>query len=544
MKKFYTLLCAMAVTTMAMAQTEEPPYTQVPNGGFEEGWAACVPWTSKGNTTTQGETPFPWCISNTVGTGTLGKTTVGTKVEGYNSSSAIQLEVKEVSGQGIPGYLTLGTAWSTAKGITGGNKDGGTFGGQLSETRPDALTFMYKRTADSNSDGSSVIAYLWKGHWEQKDVPGNIVALGNPTKVTMVNRDRNILGMETSQGGAVTKSDDAELIAVINTAITEAAADWTAYDAEFEYKSTSTPVMMNIIIAAADYFNTAPKVGNVLTIDDVKYLYYSRLNEISVNGTAIEGFNPDTYEYDIDLAMPANDAIAYTRLGQSGTSAVTVNRDEANNTLTLVCTNPQGADKDGLTEHTYTLKFKAAETPVDPADAVTYTGTLTIDLSIAFDDPSQVVDIPNTKLYITPTSADKCTVSLLDLQLEGESLGDIIVPNITITENGGTKAYNGTGTVTLMGGVIVADAEISGTEDATGNINLKIDVKWESETPNIVVTYNGKKDGTSSITAIEFDENAPAEYYDLRGIRHNANALAPGLYIMRQGSKATKVIIK
>lgn len=543
----------MAVTTMAMAQTEEPPYTQVPNGGFEEAWAECIPWNSKGNAKAQGENPEFWCISNVyAGTGLLaaGNATLGEKTEGYNSASAVKLIGKKLMGQSVPGYMTLGTTWSTSVGTFSiKNKDGGSFGGQMSKVRPDALSFMYMRTAGSNNEGSSVVAYLWKGHWEQKDVPGIIVTSGTPTKVDMVNRDRNILGMETSQGGAVTKSEDAELIAVINTAITEAAADWTAYDAEFEYKTASEPVMMNIIFAAADYFNSAPQTDNVLTIDDVKYLFYSRLSEISVNGTAIAGFDPDTYEYNVDATMPAADAIAYTRLGQSGTSAVTVNRDEANNTLTLVCTNPQGADKDGLTEHTYTLKFKAAETPVDPADAVTYTGTLTIDMSVAFGSDDAVENVPNVKLYVTPTGADKCTVSLLNLTIGSEEegsameLGNIVVNNVTITENNGTKEYNGSDHVSLMDDQIQADAVITGTEDAAGNIHLIINVTWVSEN-DIKVTFNGKKDGTSSITAIEFDENAPAEYYDLRGIRHNANALAPGLYIMRQGSKATKVIIK
>lgn len=46
----------------------------------------------------------------------------------------------------------------------------------------------------------------------------------------------------------------------------------------------------------------------------------------------------------------------------------------------------------------------------------------------------------------------------------------------------------------------------------------------------------------SGITSIDADENAPVEYYDLRGVRVSGDA--PGIYIRRQGNKATKVLVK
>lgn len=44
--------------------------------------------------------------------------------------------------------------------------------------------------------------------------------------------------------------------------------------------------------------------------------------------------------------------------------------------------------------------------------------------------------------------------------------------------------------------------------------------------------------------AVDEDNNAPVEYYDLRGIRVNPDDAAAGLYIRRQGSTVSKVIIK
>lgn len=50
-----------------------------------------------------------------------------------------------------------------------------------------------------------------------------------------------------------------------------------------------------------------------------------------------------------------------------------------------------------------------------------------------------------------------------------------------------------------------------------------------------------KASGTSAITDIAADENAPVEYFNLQGIR--VDNPTSGLYIKRQGSKVTKVIM-
>ena len=50
---------------------------------------------------------------------------------------------------------------------------------------------------------------------------------------------------------------------------------------------------------------------------------------------------------------------------------------------------------------------------------------------------------------------------------------------------------------------------------------------------------------TSGIEGIEADGNdAPAEFFNLNGVRVNGDALNPGLYIKRQGGKISKVLVK
>ncbi|MDE6326129.1 MAG: hypothetical protein K2M02_08150, partial [Duncaniella sp.] len=44
--------------------------------------------------------------------------------------------------------------------------------------------------------------------------------------------------------------------------------------------------------------------------------------------------------------------------------------------------------------------------------------------------------------------------------------------------------------------------------------------------------------------AVEEDPNAPVEYYNLQGVKVNVENAAPGLYIVKQGKKVTKQIIR
>lgn len=40
------------------------------------------------------------------------------------------------------------------------------------------------------------------------------------------------------------------------------------------------------------------------------------------------------------------------------------------------------------------------------------------------------------------------------------------------------------------------------------------------------------------------DSNAPVEYYNLQGVKVSADNLSNGIYVKRQGSKATKFVVK
>lgn len=542
MKKIFTsLFAATAVALTVGAQ-------QLPNNGFEEAWIECVPWTSTGNTKAEGTTPTSWMVSNTIGTGgnlPVGNTTIAENVAGYNSVGAVKVENKEINlvfvKKTIPGYFGLGTPWATST-STGKNMAGGEFGGIAFAFRPDALQFMYQSTG---SDQPTVLAYTWNGKFVQKEVSGNIVVSGKPTKIDMVDRDRNVIGMEDApQGGEVTEKGT--LVALINTRLEATTANWTKGNLEFTYSDAAAPEKINVVFAAGDYFTTSPAKANSITVDDVKLIYYSRLKSLKVNGVDVPEFAPNTYEYNVDAEMPADaSAIAAECMGNSGSAKAEVALDAANNKATVTVTNSNvgGTDVDGEESHVYTLNFKPAQ---QEENILIYNGILKIEMD-GEDISNGGIESP---LQLIP-NADytECNLLLPEKAL-GDGFGDIKVDNVKMTKNGGITDFNGfVKGLTLMGGAIVADAVVTGTCDAEGNIDLLIDVTWDNQgTPTpIKVTFNGKGKPipTSAVEAIESDDvNAPAEYFTIQGYKVNGNNLANGFYIVRKGNKVSKIYVK
>lgn len=343
MIKLYSSLALLALALPSMAQ-------QLPNNGFEENWGACTPWTASNNTKTKGETPAPWCIAQVIGMGGTGATQVGEKVAGYNSDTAVKIYNSPntaSSSKIVPGYITLGTTWNTAKGFSGGNADGGTFGGIDFTYRPDAISFDYKR---SGSEDASLVAYMWKGSTTQSSVPADI-GLFSVTSVNMVDRERNILDKATAQGGGVSKSDDFALIASIEQRL-NGSSDWQNALVPFTYHSTEVPTKFNVIFAANDYFSTSVTNGHELTIDNVNLVYYSRLSSLKYKGTEL--LTPNTYTYDLGelSAKPSSKDFEALAMSPNATVKVTVNTSS----VRVVVTH-DGEDIDGEKRHTYTLNF-------------------------------------------------------------------------------------------------------------------------------------------------------------------------------------------
>lgn len=581
MKKVYTVFSLVAAAGLSMAAQ------QLPNAGFEGEWEQSRPWNSVCGTDLSMDDaleamgtkpeggvnqPEGWIISNVLGVvserdpeygggyGGLGSTVVGTRVAGKDSESAVKLTNSPnpfMATQIVPAYLTLGTSWATNtlnwSTFSPENKDGGVFGGMEFTGRPDAVAFDYKleAPADGALQKATALVYAWKGTWTQADVPANNTMSGEPVKVTMTDRDRNILGMDTDQGGAVSHSDDAELIAKGLKYIETAAADWTAYELPIEYLSTSVPAKINIVLSANDYFNSTDITsGNSLTVDNVKFVYYSRLKSLSVAGTPVEGFDSDVLEYTINGPLPEMEELGFELMSERADIEASV--DEAAKVITLTVTNQDGEDADGLTAHNYRLTFVEAPR----FGGTVYEGSVVVNFMGPMDP------IPAKVHIITDESNPaKCTLVLPDFSLgEGATIGDIIVPDVDKTVKTDRSGYTYKGFVrnlTLKMGEdeIHANVNVNGTTDNDGNAVFDIPVTWLTEYDTdpdsdagfpIGVTFNGKTDtpdsaGISDVTVD--DDNAPVEYFNLQGMRLSQPE-AGQIVIRRQGSKVSKILVK
>lgn len=364
-RKLSLLSIAMLVGYSVSAQ-------QLPNSNFDGVWVNCYPWEKGAKVkNARGTQPDGWCMANVNGMGGLGATVVGAQGEDRSgeegkksvtiTNTPTQLSAKQV----VPGYISLGTTWATAKAsmsgvVTEETADGGVFGGIALAKRPDALSFYYKRAHDINkatkspvnlTEKASIIAYSWKGTWTQVEVPSNTHP-SNLTKVTMTDRSNNILGKDCLTGGAITKTDNAELISQIEYYIEGDQADWKLITIPFEYKNeTAIPEKFNVIFAANDIFADRAGIGagNQLCIDDVELVYYHSLTALSYDGKAIEGFAEDKYEYSLKEVYDASKDLTYTKTGIASTVSTSYDEETA---LLSICV--KGDDGE---ETVYTIQF-------------------------------------------------------------------------------------------------------------------------------------------------------------------------------------------
>lgn len=338
-------------------------------------------------------TPDAWCISHVMGMNGIGATVVGAKdlMNGDESNPDYAVRLTNTPNpfmptQVVPAYMTLGTSFASASVSDLGKADGGTFGGVAFTGKPDAIQFDYSRSHTQAGDTlyaaevinseepATVVAYLWKGQYKQEAVPGE-TNFADPSTVTMYGRERNILDIKTTTGGAATKSDDAACIAKVVKSITgnvEGKLETMVVPLDYgKYAGTDVqPDSLNIIFAASDYFGQRSKVGagNALVVDNVKLLYYHDIKDASYNGEGFEFGPSHAADFSTEAYVPAN--LQFTKVGQGATVEQVYNAETGVLTITVkgqdVRFNPESVT-------VYTIQFDAAKTAVSgvKADAAT-----------------------------------------------------------------------------------------------------------------------------------------------------------------------------
>lgn len=313
MKKILSATCAMMLASAGMMANAQ----QLPNVGFDEGWencgktrsfAAVVIWGSGiEDRTRPGIEPIDWNGSSVNQDAVVEDIKVELVKREYKDEaekdSYVSMFNAEVGAFGInsqaPGYITLGTPWVAADSNLD-NCDGGTYGGVSFYDKPDAIVGDYYRVDENIEESSHIIAYLWNGTYT------SLIGKVNDAKDKQNNVDRAILknAAALSTGNLVASCD----FTFNSTKTTGGEKGWQTIEVPLFYEANKEgvedpgdPNMMNVIISAGDYWDRKNLTDNTkLNVDNVRFVYYSRLKSLKLNGVEIEGFSPDVYEYTVE----------------------------------------------------------------------------------------------------------------------------------------------------------------------------------------------------------------------------------------------------
>lgn len=593
-KKVIAGSLALLAATAMYAQTY-----QLPNVGFEN-WekAKGILWTEKNKNQGQpGEEPQSWHSSN-IKFATRLAGSYQELVQKSDNGKTYANVINKKSGQAssyIPtlGTLTIGNTWYANYGdgnATGGYRatnekfaQNGIYGGLSFVGRPDAIVGDFQ----NYSSDSHIIAYLWKGSFNG-EVPATFDdgATGsifnrkyNPTikswlKLENLDRaiwsqiDPSIVTSETVQN--ITKSEGAEIIAYCDKAFNESFT-WATVEIPLNYLSAATPEKTNVIITAGYPWDSRKSVeNNNICVDNIRYVYYSRLSDASIDGYAFD-FNPNTLDYVITVNDVENftlpTGVNYSIMSNEALTAdkeATVSSINDNKQISIKVTNKQSianaeaTDADGLREHTYNFYFREAPQQFEGFYFTNVNGT-------------DIYSGETTTLTITQENADyhTYTLAIADVkvaQAATRAAGDAVnvtVSELTKTEKDGKVIYSGTDDNAKVGN---ETKQVSAVATFDGD-NYEVKFSFTNEDGTVTNVVSTPEPTTSSVSEINgataavaategailvSNYNGAAAVYTTDG-RLAANTevngsasinVAAGLYIVRTGNKATKVIVK
>ncbi|MCR4878566.1 MAG: hypothetical protein K5901_04560, partial [Bacteroidales bacterium] len=284
MKKILLLLTILAsLCTVAWAQGVGQ---QLPNNGFEQ-WTTETSWKSWGVTHTA-NAPTHWHSINTA-TGSL----VGSaRDEGFVTRST------DKHGGSYSVKLTSITKYVVV--TANGSLTSGRFhAGSTSASAPSNCTY----TSTESGYQTSITAYpdsvyIWaktkntnfSAH--MKLVLHNNVAASNNAICQDPNPSDNDNGVVATSAAV----NQAKVVATAtNSSISSTA--WTQIKVPFVYTSNNTPPSYMLVTLSTNATAGGGSAGDWVLFDDIVLIYNTRLASITVNNSALAGFNPNTNTY-------------------------------------------------------------------------------------------------------------------------------------------------------------------------------------------------------------------------------------------------------
>lgn len=387
-----------------------------------------------------------------------------------------------------PAFINFGTPWVYA--VSNKNKcDGGVYGGMSFSYKPDAIKGRYKRTPATKAEKARIIAYLWSGTFNSSIPSGTSTRMQDDV-------DRAIMGRVSGVTG------DGKLVASCDYGFeTTKNNDWEEIIVPINYKLTDVvPTKMNVIISSDDYWNRGNMVENSkLEVDDVQFVYYHALKNVTYNGKPIEVkenesqfYIPISPDETFDLKK-----LKYDKVGVGATVEDPV-YDAAKNTVTITV---KGNDFDKNNKSVTTYVFTIVK------EQTNFTDGLSVKL-----EGSGTFPISDATIQLVKELDGSHTFQLKNFSLaQGQiPVGTIRIKNLTIDGNHITakqtiKIENGDdATVESWMGPDLQDVPVE--LDATRNgdkLVANISIEFYGMKIHVLFAPTVDIDGTTDVTAIE-----------------------------------------
>lgn len=344
--------------------------------------------------------------------------------------------------------------------------------------RPDAISFWVKSKMASSTEEARMAAILHDNFRYQ-----------DPTK------DETILSH---------KIGSAEL----NYTTTN--EQWVQKTVNFEYTQDATPSFLLLTFTT----NKTPGGGNkndVVYIDDIEFIYNSKLESLKIGGIAVDGFDKDTYNYTItgDGVVPTEDQIEAVSDGKGASIETTINE----NVVTIVVNGNDYSENNDNT-HTYTLTYQ--------------------------DTRSQLSSLSINGIALEGFSKDKYDYTVSgEVPAKDQIIAEADGKGATVDIEINKKVV----TITVSGSNIATDPENKHVYTLTFDYEQGIENNGTTENMKVYST-NGNVfvQGYTGIVEIYLLNGGKVAQKEVSG--NSMFRLEPNTYIIRTGTKATMVIVK
>lgn len=482
----------------------------LPNGDFELWKTTCgksdqtsfngyFPYSPVGLKDRPGIEPEDWNGSNVNQTVIANKKVPGLVTKG--SENFVRLQNKFVGvnsyGSNAPAFINFATPWVYAVTDTA-RCDGGVYGYTAFTYKPDAIKGVFKRTQGDAPEDARIIAYFWTGTFKSPIAQSG--SKGKESTRVQADVDRAIMGK--SNAGTIT--GDGKLIASCDYAFaTTKNNDWEEIVVPIDYKLTDVaPTKMNVIISSADYWTRGNiKENSTLEVDDVQFVYYHALKNVTYNGKPIEVkenesqfYIPISPDETFDLKK-----LKYDKVGVGATVEAPV-YDAVNNTVTITVKG-NDYDKNDKSVTTYVFTIVKEQTNFTDGISVKLEGSGTFPISDATIqlvkelDNSYSFQLKNFSLGQGDGSLPVGTIRIKNLTIDGNH----ITAKQTIKIENGDDA-----TVESWMGPNLQDVPVE--LDATRNgdkLVAKIFIGFFGMKIHVLFAPTVDIDGTTDVKAIE-----------------------------------------